>query len=158
MIIPLYLQSKGILEKSCLYISNYLEKNKVKYFNMLTKVRTNSDMINWIKFFLEVIIETAKREKELLKKFDKLNKEMDEFIEGLSVKTERTKKFLDVLYERPVVDRDKLCELTGIKEGTMRNIISSFLEKEYIVIEKNNKNKILTFKNFMEIVNGDGVF
>ena len=152
MIIPLYLQSKEIIERPCLYISDYLEKNKERYFSTLTKVRTNSDILGWIKFFLEVVIETAKKEKELLKKFYELDKEMSEFIDGLSVKTASSKKFLDVLYEKPVVDRDKLCELTGIKEGTMRNIISAFLEKDYIAIEKYNKNKILTFKNYMEII------
>lgn len=152
MIIPLYLQSKNYIEKPCLYISAYIEKNKEEYFNMLTKVRTNSDILGWIKFFLKVIIQTAKSEKELLKKFNKLDEELENFISGLSVKTASSKKFLDVLYEKPVVDRDKLCELTGIKEGTMRNIISAFLEKDYIVIEKYNKNKILTFKKYMEII------
>lgn len=153
MIIPLYLQNKGITKNSCLYISDYLSSNKEQYFNMLTKVRTNSDILGWIKFFLEVIIETAKNEIELLKEFNKLDEEMTEFIEKLSVKTASTKKFLEVLYEKPVVDRDKLCDLTGIKEGTMRNIISAFLEKEYIKIEKINRNKILTFTKFMDIIN-----
>ena len=152
IIIPLYLKSKEIFDKPCLYISDYLQKNKEKYFGALMKVRTNSDIIEWIKFFLEGIIESAKKEIELLKKFDKLDKEMEEFISGLSVKTSSTRRFLEVLYEKPVVDRDKLCDLTGIKEGTMRNIISSFLEKEFIVIEKINKNKILTFKKYMEII------
>jgi len=31
MLVPLYLQSKGMLDKSCLYISSYLEKNKTNY-------------------------------------------------------------------------------------------------------------------------------
>ena len=30
---------------------------------MLTRVRTHNDMIGWIKFFLEVVIETSKTEK-----------------------------------------------------------------------------------------------
>lgn len=120
---------------------------------MLTKVRTNSDMINWIKFFLDGVIDSVKKELELLKELDKLDKEMNEFIEGLSVKTASSKKFLEVIYEKPVLDRDDLCDLTGIKEGTMRNIITAFLEKEYIKIEKINKDKILTFTKFMDIIN-----
>lgn len=50
LLIPLYIQSKGMLEKSCLYISDYIERNKDTYYDMLTRVRTHNDMIGWIKF------------------------------------------------------------------------------------------------------------
>lgn len=64
LLIPLYIQSKGMLEKSCLYISDYIERNKGTYYDMLTSVRTNNDMIGWIKFFLEAVIETSKIAKD----------------------------------------------------------------------------------------------
>lgn len=51
LLIPLYIQSKGMLEKPCLYISDYIERNKDIYYDMLTRVRTRNDMIGWIKFF-----------------------------------------------------------------------------------------------------------
>ncbi len=38
LLIPLYIQSKGILDKSCLYISDYIERNKDTYYDMLTRV------------------------------------------------------------------------------------------------------------------------
>ena len=31
LLVPLYIQSKGMLEKSCLYISDYIERNKDTY-------------------------------------------------------------------------------------------------------------------------------
>lgn len=52
-----------MLEKSCLYISDYIERNKDAYYDMLTRGRTHNNMIGWIKFFLEVVIETSKTEK-----------------------------------------------------------------------------------------------
>lgn len=108
MIIPLYLQSKGMLDKSCLYLSEYLEKNKDKYFEILNKVRINSDIISWIKFFLEAVIQTAKDTKERFDKLMKLKEEMDEISENLSVKPENAIKVIDALYETPVVDISNL--------------------------------------------------
>ena len=67
LLIPLYIQSKGMLDKSCLYISDYIERNKDTYYDMLTRVRTHNDMIAWIKFFLEAVIETSKTTKEKFK-------------------------------------------------------------------------------------------
>lgn len=96
-----------MLDKSCLYISDYIERNKDLYYDMLTRVRTHNDMIGWIKFFLEAIIETSKVAKEKFRKVVELTKEMDEEIMDLSVKPENAKKVLDVLYDEPAINRKK---------------------------------------------------
>jgi len=152
LLIPLYIQSKGMLDKSCLYISNYIERNKDLYYDMLTRVRTHNDMIGWIKFFLEAIIETSKVAKEKFRKVVELTKEMDEAIMDLSVKPENAKKVLDVLYDEPAINRKKICELTGIKEGTVKNIINSLLEKD-IIIETTgySRNQIFKFQKYTDL-------
>lgn len=152
MIIPLYLQSKGILDKPCLYISEYLEKNKDKYFEMFDKVRTNSDIIGWIRFFLEAIIETSKDTKEKFKRLIKLNEEMENVIVHTPVKPENARKLIEVLYEEPMIDKIKLGNLSGIKQGTMRTIINSLIDKEIVIKTKGyNKNIILVFKKYTDI-------
>lgn len=152
LLIPLYIQSKGMLDKSCLYISDYIERNKELYYDMLTRVRTHNDMIGWIKFFLEAIIETSKVAKEKFRKVVELTKEMDEEIMDLSVKPENAKKVLDVLYDEPAINRKKICELTGIKEGTVKNIINSLLEKD-IIIETTgySRNQIFKFQKYTDL-------
>lgn len=92
LLIPLYIQSKGMLEKSCLYISDYIERNKDTYYDMLTRVRTNNDMIGWIKFFLEAVIETSKTAKEKFRNVVELTMEMDKVIMGFVSKTRKCKK------------------------------------------------------------------
>lgn len=46
----------------------HIERNKDAYYDMLTRVRTHNDMIGWIKFFLEAVIETSKTAKEKFRK------------------------------------------------------------------------------------------
>lgn len=60
---------------------------------MLTRVRTHNDMISWIKFFLEAVIETSKTVKEKFRKVVELTLEMDIIIMDLSVKPENAKKY-----------------------------------------------------------------
>lgn len=133
LLIPLYIQSKGMLDKSCLYISDYIERNKDTYYDMLTRVRTHNDMIGWIKFFLEAVIETSKTAKEKFRKVVELTMKMDKLIIDLQVKAENAKKVLDILYNEPVINRKKLCDLTKIKEGTIKNVINCLLENSIIV-------------------------
>lgn len=87
-----------MLDKSCLYISDYIERNKDTYYDMLTRVRTHNDMNGWIKFFLEAVIETSKTAKEKFRKVVELTLEMDRLIMDLPVKPENAKKVIDLLY------------------------------------------------------------
>ena len=133
LLIPLYIQSKGMLDKSCLYISDYIERNKDTYYDLLTRVRNNNDMIAWIKFFLEAVIETSKTAKEKFKNVVELTMEMDKIIVNLPVKSDNVKKVIDLLYNEPVINRKKLCDITKIKEGTIKNIINCLLKNNIIV-------------------------
>lgn len=152
LLIPLYIQSKGILEKSCLYISNYIEKNKDIYYDMLTRVRIHNDIIAWIKFFLEAVIETSKTAKEKFRNVVEFTMEMDKIILDLPVKPENAKKVIDVLYNEPVINRKKLCDLTEIKEGTIKNVVNCLLERN-IIIEMTgySRNQIFNFQKYMDL-------
>ncbi len=152
LLVPLYIQSKGMLNKSCLYISDYIERNKDTYYDLLTRVRTHNDMISWIKFFLEAVIETSKTAKEKFRKVVELTMEMDKVIMDLPVKPENAKKVIEVLYNEPVINRKKLCDLTKIKEGTIKNVINSLLEKQIIVENTGySRNQIFTFQKYTDL-------
>lgn len=152
LLIPLYIQSKGMLDKSCLYISDYIERNKDTYYDMLTRVRTHNDMIAWIKFFLEAVIETSKTAKEKFRNVVELTMEMDKVIVNLPVKSDNVKKVIDVLYNEPVINRKKLCDITKIKEGTIKNIINCLLENNIIVETTGySRNQIFTFQKYTDL-------
>lgn len=152
LLIPLYIQSKGMLDKSCLYISDYIERNKDTYYDMLTRVRTYNDMIAWIKFFLKAVIETSKTAKEKFRNVVELTKEMDKVIMDLPVKPENAKKVLDVLYDEPIVSRKKIIEKTGIKFTTLVGVINAFQEKQ-ILIETTgySRNQVFAFQKYIDL-------
>ena len=152
LLIPLYIQSKGMLNKSCLYISDYIERNKDEYYDCLTRVRTQNDMIGWIKFFLTAVIETSKIAKDKFKKVVEFTMEMDRKIFNMTVKPENAKKVLDVLYDEPAVNRKKLVELTGITESTIKNIINNFVDKGILVETTGyTRNQIFKFQKYTDL-------
>ena len=153
LLIPLYIQSKGMLNKSCLYISDYIERNKDEYYDCLTRVRTQNDMIGWIKFFLTAVIETSKIAKDKFKKVVEFTMEMDRKILNMTVKPENAKKVLDVLYDEPAVNRKKLVELTGITESTIKNIINNFVDKGILVETTGyTRNQIFKFQKYCNVI------
>ena len=141
-----------MLDKSCLYISDYIERNKDTYYDMLTRVRTHNDMIAWIKFFLEAVIETSKTAKEKFRKVVELTMEMDNVIMELPVKPENAKKVINLLYDEPAVTRNKMSEITGIKLTTINGIVNALLKKD-IILETTgySRNQIFAFEKYINL-------
>ncbi len=152
LLIPLYIQSKGMLDKSCLYISDYIERNKDIYYDMLTRVRTHNDIISWIKFFLEAVIETSKTAKEKFRKVVELTMDMDKAIIDLPVKAENAKKVIEVLYNEPIINRKKLMEITDIKPSTLKDTVNVLLENNIIVETTGySRNQVFAFQNYIDL-------
>ena len=152
LLVPLYIQSKGMLEKSCLHISDYIERNKDTYYDMLTRVRTHNDMIGWIKFFLEAVIETAKTAKDKFRSVVELTMEMDKVILDLPVKPENARKVIDVLYNEPVINRKKLIEITNMKPSTLKDTVNALLEHN-IILETTgySRNQVFSFQKYIDL-------
>ena len=152
LLIPLYIQSKGMLDKSCLYISDYIERNKDTYYDMLTRVRTHNDMIDWIKFFLEAVIETSKTAKEKFRNVVELTMEMDRIIVNLPVKSDNVKKVIDVLYNEPIINRKKLMEITNIRPSTLKDTVNVLLENNIIVETTGySRNQVFAFQKYIDL-------
>ena len=152
LLIPLYIQSKGMLDKSCLYISDYIERNKDTYYDMLTRVRTHNDMIAWIKFFLEAVIETSKTAKEKFRNVVELTMEMDKVIVDLPVKPENAKKVIDVLYNEPIINRKKLMKITNIRPSTLKDTVNALLENNIIVETTGySRNQVFAFQKYIDL-------
>ncbi|MCL4432291.1 MAG: Fic family protein, partial [Epsilonproteobacteria bacterium] len=77
LMITLYLVSSGLLRKPSLYLSDFIERNKSTYYEMLTFVREKNDLSGWIKFFLEAVISTAQNGVQTFQNILALKQEMD---------------------------------------------------------------------------------
>ena len=152
IIIPLYLLNKGIITTPCFYISNYIGENKNAYYDFLSRVRTNNDMISWIKFFLEATIETAKTARVKFQNILQFTKEVDQILPTLSVKYENAKKVIDFLYIQPKASRIEIIEKTKIPDSTVNGIINELMRVNLInEITGFSRNKVYQFTKYIEL-------
>ncbi len=152
LLIPLYLQSKKYLDNPCLYISFFFEKNRDLYYQKLNNVRTNNDIIGWIKFFLEGIIETAKIAKEKFKNVVELTQKIDGKLTELNVKFDNAKKVMDYFYNEPYSSRKKLADALGMPDSTVNGVVNE-LKRVNIIKETTgfSKNQIFVFSEYVNI-------
>ena len=98
LMITLYLVNKGILKRPILYLSDFFEKNRALYYDNLMRIRKKNDLNQWFKFFLVGVSETADNG---IKTFDailKLQKEVDEKLQGLGLRANKANKVIIIKY------------------------------------------------------------
>ena len=123
LLIPLYLVSKGILQKPILYLSDFFEKNRKLYYENLTLVREKNDLNQWFKFFLVGIIQTAESGIATFDKILQLQKSTETQLQTLGSRAANAKKVVDYLYKRPIINAEKISEITGISMPTAYKLI-----------------------------------
>lgn len=123
LLIPLYLVSKGILQKPILYLSDFFEKNRKLYYDNLTLVREKNDLNQWFKFFLAGMIQTAENGIVTFDKILQLQKSTETQLQTLGSRAANAKKVVDYLYKRPIINAEKMSEITGISMPTAYKLI-----------------------------------
>lgn len=104
LLIVLQLIDAQLLSKPALYASTFFEKNKVSYYNSLSRVRTANDLEQWIVFFLIGIVETAQHGLKTFKAIIALRQEYDTKILTLGVRAKNAQKLLQRMSATPIVN------------------------------------------------------
>jgi len=130
----LQLTEKNILRYPVLYLSTFFEKNKGNYYDSLTVVRTSNNIEQWIKFFLNGVIESAKSSKKTFEKIIQLRQEYDKKIISLGRKAKMAQELLSFLFSRPSVDAKIAMKQLNITYNTANKLLEG-LEKIGILEE-----------------------
>ncbi len=152
LLIPLYLVSKGILKKPVLYLSDFFEKNRKFYYENLMLVRDKNNLSQWFKFFLVGIIETAKNGITTFDNILQLQKTVESSIQKLGSRALNAKKLVDYLYNRPMINAEKVSEIVGISMPSAYKLIVD-LEKLDILKEVtgSQRGRVYIFDNYLRL-------
>jgi len=152
LIIPLYLVSKGIIQKPVLYLSDFFEKNRKYYYDNLMRVREHNDLEQWFKFFLVGVIDTAKNGINTFDNIMQLQKSVDTKIQALGARAVKAKTVIDYLYKKPVVTAEKVSELISMTMPSAYKLITD-LEAIGVLHETTGgqRSRMYTYKNYLDL-------
>lgn len=154
LMITLYLVEKGILKKPILYLSDFFEKNRTLYYDNLMRVREKNDILQWFKFFLVGVVETAKSSIQTFDSILKLQKQVDAKIQTLGSRSSNANLLIQYLYQHPILDSQKAKELTGLSFPSVYKLLEE-LETQQILKEMTGgkRGKIYLFKDYINLFN-----
>ena len=152
LMITLYLVEKGILKKPILYLSDFLERNRLLYYDNLTRVRIKDDINQWFRFFLVGVIETTKNGINTFDSILKLQKEIDTKLQSLGRRSHNAQIVINHLFQRPIIDSHKVKNLTNLSSPSVYKLIED-LEKLEILKEITGakRGKTYLFKEYIDL-------
>ena len=152
LLIPLYLISKNILSKPSLYMSAYLEKNRLEYYSALDSVRKNNHLTEWCKFFLKMLILAADNGKETFIRIKKLKDDMEKVAISMQKRSANVQKLLNCLYQIPVIDIPAAAKHLDVSFPTASSLIHDLVDKQIIApYKKQSRTQMYVFSRYMEI-------
>ena len=153
LMITLYLVEKGIIQKPVLYLSDFFEKNRAAYYDNLTLVRTQNNLLKWVKFFLIGIIETCNNSSQSLKDIITLKKDCEEKrIYTLGKKVKTAKLLSDYLFQQPIVDAEMVATQTGISLVSSYKLLDDFVRLKILKeMTGAKRNRLFTFEEYFTL-------
>ena len=152
LLISLQLIEKTFLKYPVLYISDFFETHRQSYYDSLDKVRKTDDLEQWILFFLEGVIETAKKSKKTFENIIILRGLLEEKISTLGRKTENGRKLLIYLFSDPVVSIKEIENVLDIQYVAANNLVQDFVNLG-ILKEKTgfSRNRIFMMDDYVKL-------
>ncbi len=153
LIIPLFLCQEDVLQAPVLYVSHFLEKNKVQYQNLLHRIDTHQEWIPWLKFFLVAVKTQAKMTASMAVEILDLYKALkDNVVEN--IRSQYSIAILDVIFATPILSASEIKSAIKAKsKATTYNLIRKFIERGILrEVEIGGKEKIYVCSDLMNII------
>lgn len=124
LLITLHLVSRGLLKQPVLYLSDFFERNRQLYYDHLMRVREKNDLAAWFRFFLVGVSETARSGIATFDRILKLQKRVEEQLQGLGSRTATAQKVMQHLYRHPVADAARIGKAAGVSPASAYKLIA----------------------------------
>lgn len=156
LLITLFLLEKKVLNSPALYISYYLKKNRIEYYDRMSEVRNKDNYEQWIKFFLNAIKESADESVDTIKKLSELHDANIKKIDAMGRAAKNARAVFDYLEQNPIIDIGKTAEELNLAFSTVSLAVNRLVDAGILVQTNNaNRNRVFAYEDYLTILRKD---
>lgn len=153
LLITLFLMGKKVLNTPALYISYFLKRNRVEYYDRMTEVREKGNYEQWIKFFLRAVIESAEDAVEAIDELSRLHEENIAKINRLGRTAKNSEKLFLYLEQSPIIEIRKTMEALQLSFNTISQMVNRFVELDILQPTNNvSRNRTFAYNSYLTIL------
>lgn len=152
LLIPLYLIGQQILRQPVLYLSAYLERNRLLYYDRLTDVRERNDLLGWFNFFLDGVIETASDGVSTFQRITALERGLPGRLASLGRRSSNAEFLLRAMFGEPIMTVAEVKRTLSVSDAPAYRLVAD-LEALGILQEfpTANRSKSFVFSEYMDL-------
>lgn len=156
LLITLFLMEKDILKTPALYISYFLKKNRIEYYDRMSEVRRSSNYEQWIKFFLRAIYESAQDAVETIDLLTALHGKSIALIGEPSRATQTLLTVFRYLETNPIIEIGKTAENLSLSYNAVARAVELLVDKGILTqTGKQGRTRIFSYSAYLEILRKD---
>ena len=153
LLITLFLMEKKVLSTPALYISYFLKKNRVEYYDRMTEVRTKGNYEQWVKFFLQAIMESAEDATATIDELIALHDANVSVISKLGRAAKNAMLVFNYLESNPIIEIRKTAESLGITFNTTSSAVNRLVDAGILVqTSDNSRNRTFAYEAYLDIL------
>lgn len=156
LMVNLFLKENDMLSFPTLYISYYLKRNRIEYYDRLTEVREKGNYEQWIKFFLQGIYESAEDSIESIDKLTELHDKNISLVIDNDTASKAASKVFYYLENTPIVDIKRTATALGISFNTTQSVIKKFIQLGILEqVGDNQRGRHFAYEDYLNILRKD---
>lgn len=156
LMILLYLMQQGYISKPIIYISYFLKKNQIEYYDRMSEIRRTGNYEQWIGFFLEAVSAAAKDSLETVEKLSELHERNVALLPITNRKKDNVRRVFDYVEQYPIVEIKKTASDLGVSFNTISTAVNKLMQAG-ILTEKTNaaRNRVFVYEEYLNILRKD---
>lgn len=153
LLITLFLMEKKVLSTPALYISYFLKKNRIEYYDRMTEVRNKGHYEQWVCFFLQALIESAEDATETIDELIALHDKNMALISKMGRAAKSTVQVFGYLEANPIIDISKTSEALGVTFNTVSGAVNRLIDTGILVkTDHVNRNRTFAYEEYLNIL------
>lgn len=152
LLIPIFLYQRKILPYPVLYISEYFERYRRQYYDLLNRVSQKGDWESWLKFFLKAVIIQSQRTATIIYQtkflYEKLKRDIS------AVNSIYAVNLLDIIFAKPIITFSSIKNKIKPKSHqTIYNLLEKFVRMKILKpLPGRKRNRIYIFPELLKIL------
>lgn len=153
LLITLFLMERKVLTTPALSISYFLKKNRVEYYDRMTEVRAKGNYEQWVKFFLQAIVESAEDSTATIDELIVLHDKNVAVISKLGRAAKNAMLIFNYLESHPIIDIRKTAEALDITFNTASSAVNRLIDAGILVqTSDTSRNRTFAYEAYLDIL------
>ena len=151
MLIPLYLYYTKQIELPCFFISEALERDKLRYYNLLNNIREKNDWNEWIKFFLDTVTKQCDKYINIITRINELYDSHCKIACDFT-KSSMVIQVMNMLYKYPIISAKQIVEEIDIPMTSVNRLLSKMVDEKILITDGKQRNRKFIYYELLDII------